>query len=242
MRIGCRWISSTALAFAFGLCPAAHAQDAYLDCGSLQNGYGPYDYRITSREQRAIVEDVHFTPKIENLKGGNTTMTPGGDLAYTLRVFPNSPRALMTLIRLAEKEKTSKPRDMEYTVSCWFERAERFRPDDAMVKALHGIYLTRSGKPKDGAMMLQAAAEQAGDNANINYNLGLAFFDLQQYDKSLESAHKAYALGFPLPGLRDKLKRAGKWRDPPPPPVAPEEPAASAPAKDPATGDTAPAK
>jgi tetratricopeptide (TPR) repeat protein len=240
MRTRYRWIG---LAFALGLCPVAHAQDESADCGSLKNGYGPYDYRVTSPEQRAIVEDVHFTPKVENLKGGNTTMTPGGDLAYTLRVFPNSPRALMTLIRLAEKEKTSKPRDMEYTVSCWFERAERFQPKDAMVKALHGIYLTRAGKPKDGAAMLQAAADQAGDNANVNYNLGLAYFDLQQFDKSLESAHKAYALGFPLPGLREKLKRAGKWRDPPPPPpAAAEEPAAPAPTKDSGATDAAPAK
>jgi hypothetical protein len=37
---------------------------------------------------------------------------------------------------------------------------------------------------------------------------------MKQFDKSLESAHRAYALGFPLPGLREKLKRAGKWQEP----------------------------
>jgi hypothetical protein len=34
-------------------------------------------------------------------------------------------------------------------------------------------------------------------------------------------------MGFPLPGLRDKLKRAGKWRDAP---AAASTPAGSAPA------------
>jgi hypothetical protein len=37
---------------------------------------------------------------------------------------------------------------------------------------------------------------------------------LGQFDKSLECAHIAYGSGFPLPGLRDKLKRAGKWKEP----------------------------
>ena len=35
-----------------------------------------------------------------------------------------------------------------------------------------------------------------------------------QYDKALASAHRAYGAGFPLPGLKNKLKRAGKWREP----------------------------
>lgn len=37
---------------------------------------------------------------------------------------------------------------------------------------------------------------------------------MKQFEKSLESAQRAYALGFPLPGLRDKLKRADKWQEP----------------------------
>ena len=45
-------------------------------------------------------------------------------------------------------------------------------------------------------------------------DLGLAYADLKQYDKALESAHRAYGAGFPLPGLKNKLKRAGKWREP----------------------------
>ncbi|HWR81594.1 MAG TPA: hypothetical protein VN303_15505 [Pseudomonas sp.] len=187
-----------------------------LDCGPLQNHFGPFDYRSSPPEQRRLVEGAHFTPKVESLRGGNTSITAGGDMNYTLKVFPNHHRALMAVIKLSEKEKTDKPRDMIYTVACWFDRAERFRPDDGTVKMLHGIYLIRKGKAQAAADKLEQASALAGDNANITYNLGLAYFDLKQYDKSLASAHAAYALGFPLPGLRDKLKRAGKWSEPMP--------------------------
>lgn len=187
-----------------------------LDCGPLQNHFGPFDYRSSPPEQRRLVEGTHFTPKVESLRGGNTTITPGGDMGYTLNVFPNHHRALMALIKLSEREKTDKPRGMGHTVACWFDRAERFRSDDAMVKMLHGIYLIRKGKTQAAADKLEQASALAGENANINYNLGLAYFDLKQYDKALENAHMAYALGFPLPGLRDKLKRAGKWSEPMP--------------------------
>ena len=44
--------------------------------------------------------------------------------------------------------------------------------------------------------------------------MGLLYTDLKRYDDALRHAHRAYALGFPLPGLQRKLARAGKWRDP----------------------------
>lgn len=191
----------------------AYADEAYNECGGFGGHYGPFDYRSASQDQRELVEKYHFTPRVENLIGGSTGMTPGADLEYTLRAFPNHPRALMSVIKLGEKQKREKPREMSYTVACWLERAERFRPDDGMVKAVHGIYLIRSGQPGKGAEKLQAALELSGDNANIYYNLGLAYFELKQFEKSLECAQRAYALGFPLPGLREKLKREGKWRE-----------------------------
>ena len=121
-------------------------QTGTLACGSLENGYGPFDYRATDARGRAIVEKFHFTPKVETLQGGSTASTPGGDLAYTLRVFPNHPRALMATIKFSERTKKDPPPEMGYTVHCWLDRAERFKPDDATVKMLFGIYLIRSGK------------------------------------------------------------------------------------------------
>jgi tetratricopeptide (TPR) repeat protein len=48
-----------------------------------------------------------------------------------------------------------------------------------------------------------------GGSAEINYFLGLVLVDLKDYAAAREYARKAYTLGYPLPGLRDKLARAG---------------------------------
>lgn len=190
-----------------------YAQSLSPVCGELANGYGPFDYRKAESSQRSIVEKFHFTSKVETLRGGSTASTPGGDLAYTLRAFPNHPRALMATIRFAEQTKRNPPPEMIYSVSCWLERAEAFQPDDTTVKMLFGSYLVRSGKPKEGIQKLEASLELSGDDTNVLYNLGLAYFELKDFDRSLELAHRAYEAGFPLPGLRNKLKKAGKWKE-----------------------------
>lgn len=207
-----KFVLSTLLFLPF----AAISQSSYQACGNLEyGGYGPFDYRSTEIAKRELVEKFHFTQKVETLRGGSTASTPGGDLAYTLRAFPNHPRALMATVRFSEKTKQDPPPEMIYTVSCWFDRAERFRPDDATVQLLHGIYLIRSGKSKEGIPKLESALTLADDDPNILYNLGLAYFDLKQFDKSLEYAQKAYSFGFPLPGLKNKLQKAGKWKEEP---------------------------
>jgi hypothetical protein len=198
----------------FGLNSVGYAQDSV--CGSLQAGYGPYDF-YTDKDKLGIVEGAHFPPKVESLRGGNRSSTPGGDIAYTLRSFPNHPRALMAMMRLAEREKSDRPRDSTYTMDCWLERAERFRPNDQMAKALHGIYLARKGKKQEALEKLDAALALGVPSPNTDYNVGLAYFDLGEFDKALVSAHRAYGGGFPLPGLKNKMKRAGKWKDPVPP-------------------------
>ena len=181
-------------------------------CGSLENGYGPYVYR-TDTDKLKIVEQYHFTPEVEGLVRGKSTIVIGADIAYTLHAFPNHHRALMAMSKLAQKEKTDTPNGSRYSMTCWFDRAERFRPDDAMVKVIHGLYLIRQGSSREAVQKLEAAAALDSSNPNVHYNLGLAYFNLGQYEKALVSAHRAYSAGFPLPGLREKLKRAGKWRE-----------------------------
>ena len=88
-----------------------------------------------------------------------------------------------------------------------------FQPKDGKVRLIFGMELVRDGKPRDGLVHLRAAEELSENDPNVYYNLGLAYFDLSDFDEALKYARKAYALGFPLPGLRDKLKRTGKWRE-----------------------------
>ena len=60
---------------------------------------------------------------------------------------------------------------------------------------------------------MEEARRLSGDSPNVNYEkLGLAYFELKDYDKALEAAQKAYGAGFELPGLRNKLQEAGVWK------------------------------
>jgi len=205
----------------------AQEDPAALGCGTLQNAYGPFDYR-TDKGRLGIVEKFHFGPGQETL---SNKVGLGGNIDYTLRAFPNHHRALMSMMKLGFRERTSKPKGADYTIKCYMVRAEAFRPDDAMVKVIHGLYLIQSGAAQEAVAKFEQARELDSNNANVHYNLGLAYFDLKKYELALESAHVAYAQGFPLMGLRDKLKRAGKWRDPVAGragPVAPDLPSAPA--------------
>lgn len=198
-----------------------------IDCGRLENHFGPLDYRSAPRADIDIVERYHFTSKVQSLIAGSTSLTPGGDLGYTLKVFPNHHRALMVAMKYAEKTKKDPPPELMYSIQCWFDRAERFRPDDSVVQALYGTFLIRNGNTKEGLARLEHSIEMGGENGNIYYIIGLAYFDAKMYDKSLESAHRAYQLGFTLPGLKFKLKKVGKWTEPPPVPVEEAAPEAA---------------
>lgn len=182
-------------------------------CGSLETGYGPFDYRSTPYEKREIVERFHFTPNVKALTRGESTINIGADIAYTLHAFPNHPLALDAMARLGRKERSSRPKGAKYTVECYFERAIRFAPDDPQVRVLYAHYLI-SEKRRDEARRQLEAGEQTSDKSPaLLYNLGLGFADVGDYEKSLRYAHRAYAAGIELPGLRGRLQRAGKWRD-----------------------------
>lgn len=194
------------------ICTQSFAEVDDFVCGSLQNAYGPFDYR-SDKDKLAIVESYHLTPNVVNLVSTQSAGTIGGDLDYTLRAFPNHHRALMAMMKLGEKENVAKPRGAKYGVECYFQRALRFRDDDATVRMIYASYLSKKGKRVEALGQLDAAERLESENANIIYNTGLIYFDLKEYDKSLLYAHRAYGLGFPLPGLRDKLRRAGKWKE-----------------------------
>ena len=181
-------------------------------CGPLQNAYGPFDYR-SDKDNLKIVEQFHLTPQVINLVRGSSDYI-GGDLDYTLRAFPNHHVALNSMIRLGEKEKTAKPLGSRYSIECWLQRAMKFRSDDAVVRMLYASYLSKAGKRGEALNQLDEAGQLGIEGANSNYNMGLIYFDLKEYEKSLSYAQRAYSFGYPLPGLRDKLKKVGKWSEP----------------------------
>ena len=195
-----------AVSFTFAL-PAA-ADDA--TCGSLRNAVGPFDYRTPNVEMLRMAEDYHFTLEVESLKKGATGQI-GGDIDYVLRAFPNHPRALAAMVGLRFKVGTDRPVGMKWPVPCYFERAVRFVPDDGRVRTIYGVYLLRLGKPAEAIEEFKTAVSLGEAGVNLHDNAGLAYFDTGDYAQSLDHAKKAYALGLTLPGLRNKLEKAGKW-------------------------------
>ncbi|TVO59658.1 hypothetical protein [Denitromonas halophila] len=185
-------------------------------CGSLATHFGPFDYRV-EKSKLPIVERYHFTPDIESLSAG--APNPGGNIVYTLQAFPNHHRALMSLLRYGEKQRSDRPRGLPFTIECFMLRAEAFAHDDAMVKMISGLYYLKHDQAKVAIERLEQADALGSANPNLYYNLGLAYLEVGEKEKALESAHKAYAAGFPLPGLMNRLKRAGAWRDVPPKPA-----------------------
>lgn len=171
------------------------------------------DYNDPDARQRLdTVERFHFTARVEKLLQGESGYL-GGDIGYTLEHFANHPRALASMAKLALREKTPKPRGAGYSVDCYFDRAIRFRPEDARVRAVFGAWLLANQKEAAALEQLQEAARLAPDNAANHYNLGLLYLRRKDYDKAREAAQEAYAMGFPLPGLRSKLQAAGEWQE-----------------------------
>jgi tetratricopeptide (TPR) repeat protein len=216
-------------AFALTLPLGATAQQPNA-CGSLENAVGPFDYRKPHPSEKQLVEGAHFTPPVEGLLRGATARLPAGDIAYTLRAFPNHHRALIATIRLAQREKTDKPAQMPYSVDCWLDRATRFQPDDAVVRMIFASWLGPRGRRDEAMAQLSQAERVAGDSAFTHYNLGLSYLELGAFDKALAKAHLARALGMTRTDLADRLRASGQWH----------EPSAAVPAASAASGPTRP--
>ncbi|HRF44126.1 MAG TPA: tetratricopeptide repeat protein [Candidatus Competibacteraceae bacterium] len=195
-------------------------------CGDLNNSFGPFDYRDPKIRQGAsnplhLVEMAHFTPKVESLIRGNAG-TLMQDIDYTLRAFPNHPRALNSVARY-ERQQIKKAKleggiytppmmnDRALSAECYFDRAIRWRPDDPNVRLVYGIHLHLSGRLNEALQQYKMSEKIQPNVADLQYNLGLLYFDMKQYALAKQHARKAYQLGYPLPGLRKKLVSVGQW-------------------------------
>lgn len=195
-------------------------------CGDLNNAFGPFDYRDPAvREGPSnplhLVESAHFTREIESLIRGKSSYL-WSDLDYTLRAFPNHHRALYAFVRyeIREREKAKvkgetyrspSSDDFPKTAECYLDRAVRWQPNDSDVRLIYGIYLQKMGKMNEALEQYKISERIQPKSADLNYNMGLLYFDMRQYALAKEYAKRAYQLGYPLPGLRKKLASVGQW-------------------------------
>lgn len=193
------------------------AAQAEQGCGNpLQEGWVD-DYRNPSAKKHLeVVEKAHFTPYTRH--GSFSVFI--GNMDYTLRHFPNHYPALLLVAQRERKERQNSPdfnpglskSGLPMTVECYFTRAIQFSRDDYKVYLLYGIHLHLTGQLDKALEQYKAAEKLAPESAELHNNLGLLYFDREQYDDAKVHAEKAYRLGYPLPGLRDKLTAIGHWR------------------------------
>lgn len=176
------------------------------------SGLGPFDSRDPKYHDLMTlnVEVHHFNKHVEYLRYGQSSVWPAADIDYVLRMFPNHHRALASMLNLSTRvgETTNgatKP------IRCYFEHAAQFAPDDPQVRLINGIYLLRKDMLDQAIGELKEADRLRPDDGNILYNLGLAYFDKQDFEKARMYAKRAETLGISLPGLKNKLVKAGQW-------------------------------
>lgn len=176
----------------------------------LTNAYGPYDFTNPAHADKLpIVLGAHFTPQVEQLIAGNRG-TIIADINYTLKAIPNYHRALAAMAKYQRRERlTFNERDEFYTADCYFRRAVYFAPADATSRMLYAMHLQLTGRTEQADAQYQHALIQAPDYTELQYNYALLLIDLKRYDEAVELANKAYAKGFPLPGLKNKLAAHG---------------------------------
>ena len=177
--------------------------------GQLTGGVtslGPWDYiKPATHVHLERVEGSYFPPQVENLSINPAQSALGA--AKTLRIYPNHHRALYTVMRFYRDYPDLVDNSELYTMECLFTRASFFSPNDPMVYMLNGMhYHWNSDFISSKGKYLQAYNLDP-KNPQVNYNLGLMYYDQGDYENAAKHADIAYRGGYPLQGLRKKLSR-----------------------------------
>jgi tetratricopeptide (TPR) repeat protein len=84
--------------------------------------------------------------------------------------------------------------------------------DSDILYSAAAVVLRKLGRLDDAKnILLQGNKATGGRSAEIHYNLGLVFLELGELDNAVAEADSAYEKGYPLLGLRSRLKRLGRY-------------------------------
>ena len=187
-----------------------------VECGSLENHFGPWDYydpanhranAAQSEGRIGIVTGAHLSNSMLRLDRGKTALQIREDLDYTLRAIPNHPRALDLASRFSHQRSTSesfrqRQKNLKLSVECYFDRAFRLSHNNPETWKLYGIHNHRIGNYEKAVSSYKKALELGSNTADVNYNIGLSYFEAGDYSNAKLYATKAYDGGFPLQGLK----------------------------------------
>jgi tetratricopeptide (TPR) repeat protein len=187
--------------------------------GCLRSGTGETrnDYRMrdSTPQMQWSVADVkrnHLDAAQQRMNAGEFSERVLADLDFILRHWPNHGPALEALIRYDLAG--GRPFGYDGT-QCYLARAQDFVPDDRNVMLARAYYFFKKGDKRSALAEYQNVLALDPESADAHYNLGLLYFEMSDFEKARAHARAAYAKGYPLPGLRRKLERAGQWDAPP---------------------------
>ena len=159
-----------------------------------------------------INEENHFNPEVEHLIKGQTSLSPLGDIAFVLSIWPNHHRALHSVIR--HRINNWPKHDYRFIpAECYLQRAVNFSPKDATAHMLYAMLLHSTNHQKQALTQYRKALEAEPNHVQARYNLGLLLVELEEYEEANEIAHNLYSRGYPLPGLKNKLIDANAWQN-----------------------------
>jgi hypothetical protein len=127
------------------------------------------------------------------------------------RAEPQSPVYPDMAITVAQiRQDMGKPEEAYAALQRSIE-AQPARPEPYVMLAI----IHRKARKLDQArdVLRQADEVTGGNSAEIQYNLGLINLELGDTTAANVNARQAYRLGYPLPGLKDRLRKLGKWSD-----------------------------
>ena len=164
-----------------------------------------YSTDAHAKRRIQVVEQYHWEPALECLRTKRYGCAQS-ELLFILTWVPNHPYALLKFSELTNRMQEPDKADS------YFDAAMRYAPSDAMVRMLYGIHLHRSGRTDKAIERYEEAVDMDPNLSEAHYNLGLAYLGKGDLAKANEHAQKAYALGYPLPGLRDQLRQKKAWK------------------------------
>jgi tetratricopeptide (TPR) repeat protein len=204
---------AAATAFAEPAGAPAGSNPFNLHCGPVRYvDTGTVDYRLKDSDvkvKKAVWDLDHFHTSIAAAEMQSTKPYAGkvvDNLDFALRHSPNHHEALSLLIRwdLAGRPLLGFP-----GARCSLDWARQFAPDDATIYLYGGNYFWKAKDPARARAWYERAVELAPESAEAHYNYGLFLVEQGDFAAARNHARAAYAAGFPLPGLKDKLAKAG---------------------------------
>lgn len=178
-----------------GVIPGIHINDYRTRAAGTQSTWDAGD-----------VKRNHLDPAMAAMRQGNYSRGVKADLSFVMSSWPNYYPVLEALITYDLGG--GKTYDFPST-RCFLERARTIFPDDVKVRLLEGYYFWKKNDKERAISSYEDALTLDPDASDAHYNLGLVYLEMKQYDKAREHAQAAYAAGYPLTGLKNRLAKAG---------------------------------